>query len=50
MKESSHDPAADPIMTSDATPHRYAALALQTATHCVNDCPDRDSIRVLLLG
>lgn len=24
---------------------RYAALALQIATHCVNDCPDRTSAR-----
>ncbi|MEO8444591.1 MAG: nitrilase-related carbon-nitrogen hydrolase [Gammaproteobacteria bacterium] len=26
-------------------PERYAALALQLATACVNDCPDRDAAR-----
>jgi predicted amidohydrolase len=31
--------------TPDSTVSRYAALALQIATACVNDCTDRDSAR-----
>jgi predicted amidohydrolase len=31
--------------TQDETVSRFAALALQIATHCVNDCPDRASAR-----
>ena len=30
---------------TDATPDRYAALALQITTHCVNACPDRETAR-----
>lgn len=32
--------------TPSPAPDRYAALALQLATRCVNDCPDRASARV----
>jgi len=32
------------------TPDRYGALALQFATACVNDCPDRDSARQRMAG
>lgn len=31
--------------TAAAAPERYAALALQLRTACVNDCPDRDAAR-----
>lgn len=30
---------------SQPNPDRYAALALQISTHCVNACPDRDAAR-----
>ncbi|MGI9331509.1 MAG: nitrilase-related carbon-nitrogen hydrolase [Gammaproteobacteria bacterium] len=43
MKESPLDIATDAPMSPQ--PERYAALALQLATHCVNACPDRESAR-----
>jgi predicted amidohydrolase len=38
---------ASRAMTTDSTvsPERYAALALQISTRCVNDCEDRDAAR-----
>ncbi|MBM4197293.1 MAG: nitrilase [Gammaproteobacteria bacterium] len=38
----------NPAAPADA-PARYAALALQLATHCVNECPDRTTARARMM-